>query len=756
MLLACGHNADKAKRVDLQSGERFYQKGKYADAEIQFRKAIQEDPRFGEAYLWLGRTARERGNYGVARDGFQQAAALMTGQDAPTIELMNLLLMAYVGDPARPRELYRQIVPLSEVLLSENADSFDGIRVKGYLAMLDGDFAKAADFFQKANGIKPDEADVNTAWVESLLLGGQAGQAEEIGRQFLSRKPACGPVYTVLYQYYMSANRPADGEAVLKSKIAANPKESLYRIELARHYVRTGKPRVAAESLQPLFDNPKDFPGARLEAGDFYMEIRDWAGARQQYEQGIESDPQSKVQYWKRLVRLDLATNNRPAAQRLLEEILKQQPGDREARASRAALRVASNDPQQIKLAGGELKALVDQFPEALDYRIQYAELLRSTGQIADATSQYLLIVQRQPKNAAVLQELADLAIRAQNTDDALKYADRVLALDPHSVRALLVRSAALATKGRFAETRTVLTVLAAEHPGLREAQLQLALLDVEQKRYPEAERRFFKYFQPGRADVRVLEGLVELYRAQNQIGRAIALLQSELEKRPDAIAVRELLANTAARSGQTDIAISEYQRLAKAQPNSPEFALRLGLAYEEKQDLTRAIVEFEEAGKLTPQSPLVHAYLGKALEEAGQKPEAVKAYRQSLSLDSRNPWVMNNLAYLLAEMGGDLNEALKLAQQAGQQDPGNPSFTDTVGWVYLKKRETASAVHVFEAVCAKNPRDATFRIHLATALLESGDANGARAAVETARQLPCTKENEDSIRKILSRLGIG
>ena len=194
MLLACGHNADKAKRVDLQSGERFYQKGKYADAEIQFRKAIQEDPRFGEAYLWLGRTARERGNYGVARDGFQQAAALMTGQDAPTIELMNLLLMAYVGDPARPRELYRQIVPLSEVLLSENADSFDGIRVKGYLAMLDGKFIEAVDYFQKANRIKPDEADVNTAWVESLLLGGQTGQAEEIARQFLRRKPACGPV----------------------------------------------------------------------------------------------------------------------------------------------------------------------------------------------------------------------------------------------------------------------------------------------------------------------------------------------------------------------------------------------------------------------------------------------------------------------------------------------------------------------------------------------------------------------------------
>ena len=752
-LVSCGHNADKARQIALQRGQRFYQEGRYADAEIQFRKALQEDKQSGEAYLWLGRSAKQQGNYAAAAEGFRQAMALTPGQDAARIELLNLLLLAYLGDPGKPPELYRQLTQLSQEMLTQNSDSQGGIRVQGYLAMIDGKYAQAVEYFRNAIRLKPDEADVVTALVESLLLDGKAEEAEEVAHDFLRRKPTCGPVYTVLYHYYMGAGRTAEGEAILKSQIAANPKGSFYRIQLAQHYTGIGKTQEASQTLDQLLGNLKDFPGAYLDVGDFYADNRNWAEARKQYELGMLRDPKSKLQYSKRLVRIYLGMNDRPAAQRQLEETLKAEPHDREARASQAALWMSSDDPQHKKLAGDELKALVEEFPENLDYRLHYAEAMRLTGQTEAARSQYLLLAQRQPRNALVLQELADLSLREQRTDEAMSYADRVLSLDPHSVRALLVRSAALATKGRFSETRTILIGLTQEHPDLREAQLQLALLDVEQKRYPAAEKRFRAYYEQGRSDVRVLEGLVELYRAQNQMDRAIALVQADLEKRPQANEIRALLANTAAQAGQTNLAIQEYERLVQFQPNSSEFAVRLGLACQARHDLPRAIAEFERAGKLAPQSPLAYAYLAKALDEAGRKAEAVQKYRQSLSLDNHNPWALNNLAYLLAETGGNLDEALKLAQLASQQDPNNPAFTDTVGWVYLKQRKFDSAAHVFESVCDKNPKDFTLRMHLATALLEAGELHRAKLELQTAQRLAATEEDRESIQKLLTRL---
>jgi cytochrome c-type biogenesis protein CcmH/NrfG len=168
-LMACGHDAGTAKQSALQKGRQFYQRRNYGDAEIQFRKAIREDARFGEAWLWLGRTENQRGNYRAAFDGLTEAVALLPGQDAPKVELANMMLVAWLGNPGRPAVIYDQITRISDALLARNLDSFDGARLKGYLAMGDSTPAKAAEYFDHANRVRPNEPDVITGLAESLL-----------------------------------------------------------------------------------------------------------------------------------------------------------------------------------------------------------------------------------------------------------------------------------------------------------------------------------------------------------------------------------------------------------------------------------------------------------------------------------------------------------------------------------------------------------------------------------------------------------
>jgi hypothetical protein len=100
-LMACGHDAGRAKQGALQKGRQSYQKSNYGDAEIQFRKAIHEDARFGEAWLWLGRIENQRGHR-AAFDGLTQAVALLPDQDAPRIELANMMLVAWLENPFIP------------------------------------------------------------------------------------------------------------------------------------------------------------------------------------------------------------------------------------------------------------------------------------------------------------------------------------------------------------------------------------------------------------------------------------------------------------------------------------------------------------------------------------------------------------------------------------------------------------------------------------------------------------------------------
>ncbi|MBL8234007.1 MAG: tetratricopeptide repeat protein, partial [Bryobacterales bacterium] len=64
-LTACGQFSSREHYVER--GARFFEQGKLEDAALQFRKALQKDPNYGEAYYRLGLTDKKRGQ---ERDAF--------------------------------------------------------------------------------------------------------------------------------------------------------------------------------------------------------------------------------------------------------------------------------------------------------------------------------------------------------------------------------------------------------------------------------------------------------------------------------------------------------------------------------------------------------------------------------------------------------------------------------------------------------------------------------------------------------------
>ena len=70
--------------------------------------------------------------------------------------------------------------------------------------------------------------------------------------------------------------------------------------------------------------------------------------------------------------------------------------------------------------------------------------------------------------------------------------------------------------------------------------------------------------------------------------------------------------------------------------------------------------------------------------------------YRDAMKIDPNNAMVLNNLAYLMTQTGGNLDEALTLAQRAKQQLPNLTEVSDTIGWIYMKKNLNDSAIEIF------------------------------------------------------------
>jgi tetratricopeptide (TPR) repeat protein len=116
-------------------------------------------------------------------------------------------------------------------------------------------------------------------------------------------------------------------------------------------------------------------------------------------------------------------------------------------------------------------------------------------------------------------------------------------------------------------------------------------------------------------------------------------------------------------------------------------------------------------------------------------------------------PVALNNVAYILAQQGGDPDRALDLAKKAAQNAKDSAEIQDTLGWAYLKRNQPDEAAAAFRTALRANPNDATFHYHLGMALLPIGQREAAIQEFQTALENNPPRSVEMEIRELLKKI---
>ena len=754
LLVSCTRDPKVLRERCVANGNKYFKNGKYKQASILYRRALQLDPKYPEAYYRLGIADIELHDLGSALNAFLRAYDLDPTNEDAGARAAEIFLGAYVRNPQNAKQALAEARTLVERILSRNPKSYDGLRLDADLATALNDRERAIQRLNDANAVKPWQPGTIVALMESLAMVGRQAQAEALGQAFLKHDKTYGPVYDLLYLFYLRTGQFDQAESILKAKTVNLPSDPFSRVGLAVFYFSRGRKSDMLAMLDQLRSDPKTFPQADDLIADFFIRIGDFDAALQALRDAEKKYPKSSATYERHIAEILIAQGHPDQAMQIATKLHKQYPNDVEA-ASIHAFLLAKGNEQEIQAAINELESYITKQPGNATLQLNLGRIYIAKGdrESLDVARQHIeTSVKLNPNFLPAKLALAEVEAARGRDRESEQIAEEILAQNPANLQAKVMRASALAKLGELQKAREELLSILKNDKDSKDARYWLALVDFAQKHFADAEAGFMALVRAG--DLRGITGIARSKEAQGQPAAAVQLLQRELEKFPDREDYRLALADVEYRSGRLTEARAELERLATKNPRSVVIQLRLGDVRNRVGDLPGALQSFRKAHELNPSNITAALDMAVMLHATGQTEQARAAYQDVLRVDPENVQALNNLAYIKAEEGVDLDQALGLVQRALRHSPNDAAFSDTLGLIYIRKKLTGQALQIFQDLVARAPDNPSFHMHFGMALYDAGEKQHAKKEFESALQHKPSATEEAKIKELVARIG--
>ena len=357
------------------------------------------------------------------------------------------------------------------------------------------------------------------------------------------------------------------------------------------------------------------------------------------------------------------------------------------------------------KAAIAEMKKLADQYPNDLNYRSAYADMLLFNNNEKKAIDIYRGILKEEPANSKVLFSMRTYFLGQGNTVAADSMTVKILTASNASVddKLLLLRQEVMDNENEGGDSTKVIQLfertIKAKDSDPSIGLLYASYMDL--KKMPEADIN------------RVLEDV--LVKAPDNAAARLQLI-ADAWKRKDFDRV-VTLCSAARQYNPDEMAFYYYQGVALSQQDKTDEALdtfKNGISVINEQSSPDIVSDF-------------YAIMGDLLHEKGDKQQAFAAYDSCLQWKPDNLGCLNNYAYYISESGGNLSKAEEMSYKTIKAEPKNATYLDTYAWILFRQERYAEAkIYIDQTLQCDSDSSAVIVEHAGDIYAKCGDIDKA------------------------------
>jgi tetratricopeptide (TPR) repeat protein len=351
---------------------------------------------------------------------------------------------------------------------------------------------------------------------------------------------------------------------------------------------------------------------------------------------------------------------------------------------------------------------------EGKSERLAYAksEIYTKMGNKQAAIAEMETLARQYPNDLNYKGMYADMLLRNDEEERALVLYDEILAEEPDNTRAQVSLRSYYRVHGEAEKVDSMTERILLNRNTTTEQRIYLMRQMVADSEHTDGDStRILSMFRKMLAQPQQnadIASLCAAYMDLKQMPRdsVRAMLQTVLRIAPDNAAARLQLVSFAWERKDHNDVIALCQEARQYNPEEMAFYYYQGMAYYQQDNCDEALRAFQNGiGVINQDSnPDIvsdfYAVMGDLLHQKGMAREAFEAYDSCLQWKDNNIMCLNNYAYYLSELGEQLDRAEQMSYKTVKADPKNATYLDTYAWIlFMQKRYAEARVYIDQAL---------------------------------------------------------